>query len=176
MSNFGCRQFLYLVLINVSQKSFYHTSMLIQMVGKPHNCTSFKGHFLENGLNVTMSQMVHHHVNRIFWKIVHDFSIRDTTQTTQWNNPLAFTIRFFCQEWYETNCTDTFSKFCIMLAWVPEGLFLSCLSRKSLNGGNAGKFLVFIHPCHRYCILQNVHTLFSIKNKESDNYVMRLRL
>jgi len=56
-----------------SQKSFYHTSMLIQMVGKPHNCTSFKGHFLENGLK----PVVCHEVNQIFWKIVHDFSIGD---------------------------------------------------------------------------------------------------
>ena len=65
-----------------SQKSFYHTSMLIQMVGKPHNCTSFKGHFLENGLK----PVVCHHVNRIFWKIVHDFSITGTIQTTQWQS------------------------------------------------------------------------------------------
>jgi hypothetical protein len=65
------------------QKSFYHTSMFIQMAGKPHNCTSFKGHSLENGLK----PVVCHHVNWIFRKILHDLSIRDKIQTTWWNNP-----------------------------------------------------------------------------------------
>jgi len=50
--------------MNVIAKKVYHTSMLIQMVGKPHNCTSFKGHFLENGLK----PVVCHHVNEFSGK------------------------------------------------------------------------------------------------------------
>jgi hypothetical protein len=136
----------------IAKKSFYHTSMLIQMAGKPHNCTSFKGHFLENGLKPAVC----HHVNQIFWKIVHDFSIGDTSigpgraQTLILFYSILLEIPSKLRRetihllplsgssvksgMKQTALTDS-PKFCIMLARVPGGLFLSCLSRKFLKVG-----------------------------------------
>lgn len=152
-------------------KSFFHTSMFMQTVRKPYNCTSFMGRAVPFRILALSLKMVSNWQSVIMsikfsWKLPMIFTSEKKSilngEMIHWLAPSGSLVK---NSKYERNCSNRFYKCCIMLAWVPaKGLLLSRLSGNSLNVANAAKFLVSIHPCHRNSILWMVCNLSSTEN------------